>query len=96
MKWERLFVYGIFLSERNRKHYSMINPDYATVKDYATFGHHIVEAIHIPEHGLALTGLTVDIPSASWPELDALEGGYTRERVVTTDGEAVWMYVGKL
>jgi gamma-glutamylcyclotransferase (GGCT)/AIG2-like uncharacterized protein YtfP len=73
----------------------MTNPEYATVKDYVTFGDQIVEAVHIPGKGLALTGLTVDIPSSSWRKLDMLEGGYTREEVTTTDGETVWMYVGK-
>lgn len=93
--FERLFVYGIFLSQRNRESFDMTNPEYATVLDYATFGNQIVEARHIPDVGLALTGLTVDIPKTAWPGLDALEGGYDRKEVVTTDGEIVYMYVGK-
>lgn len=73
----------------------MSNPVYATVLDYTTFGHHIVEAKKIEGYGLALTGLTVDVDPSAWGRLDALEGGYNRELVTTTDGEELWMYVGK-
>lgn len=73
----------------------MTNPEYATVLDYATFGGSIVQAVRIPNAGLSLTGLTVDIPDSQWPSLDALEGGYDRELVTTTDNEQVYMYTGK-
>ena len=91
----RLFVYGIFLSERNRRLYGMRNPEYATVRDYLTVGDVIVEAVKVKNAGLALTGLVVDMDPRKWESLDALEGGYNREIVTTTDGERVFMYVGK-
>ncbi len=92
--YDRLFVYGIFLNERTRDGYGMINPEYATVLDYATYGHSIVTAHFIPQAGLSLTGLTVDMPKANWPALDMLEAGYRRVKVKTTDGETVYMYAG--
>lgn len=91
----RLFVYGIFLGQGCRDAYGMSNPEYATVLDYATFGGSIVEAYRIPDYGLSLTGLTVDVDPECWRRLDALEAGYTRKKVTTTDGEEVYMYVGK-
>lgn len=92
----RLFVYGIFLDEINRDHYGMSNPEYATVKGYATFGNQIVQAVPIDGvANLALTGLTVDVDPAHWNKIDQLEGGYDRELVITTDGEELYMYVAK-
>lgn len=91
-KTEQLFVYGIFLSEHNRREFKMTDPQYATVKDYATFGNQIVQAQYIPDVGFSLTGLVVDIPSDQWEGLDRLEGGYQRKRVTTTDGQNVWIY----
>jgi gamma-glutamylcyclotransferase (GGCT)/AIG2-like uncharacterized protein YtfP len=91
----KLFVYGIFLDERNRQYYGMSNPSYDTVADYATYGGEIVAAYHQPNAGLALTGLVVNIDPARWPELDRLEGGYTRREVTTLRGERVYMYEGK-
>ena len=73
----------------------MTNPKYNTVYNYATFGDGIVEAVYIPRIGLSLTGLTVDMPIRYLKSLDQLEGGYDRELVKTTDGESVYMYVGK-
>lgn len=93
--YDRLFVYGIFLNQRTREAYGMENPEYATVLDYATFGHHIVQAQHIPSVGFSLTGLTVDVPVTSWDRLDQLEAGYNRSKVKTTDGEIVYMYTAK-
>lgn len=91
---DRLFVYGIFLGERMRNSYDMTEPRYATVKDYATVGvtqnGHIVQAIKVD--GAVLTGLIVNIPSSQWERLDALEGGYDRIRIVTTDNEHAYMY----
>jgi gamma-glutamylcyclotransferase (GGCT)/AIG2-like uncharacterized protein YtfP len=92
---DRLFVYGIFLGENMRKAYEMTNPEYATVRDYVTFGNQIVTAKHLPGCNLSLTGLTVDIPKKQWKRLDRLEGGYERKLVRTTDNEEVYMYTGK-
>lgn len=95
----RLFVYGIFLSKTRRDEYGMSNPRYATVKDYATFGvtqdGHIVEAARVTGLDLVLTGLVVDVDPTRWENIDSLEGGYDRIRVVTTEREEVWMYVRK-
>ena len=91
-KTEKLFVYGIFLSERTRNNYGMSNPQYATVLDYVTVGHHIVQAVHKPGFGYSLTGLIVDMDSDMWEPLDMLEAGYARVRITTTDGESAWMY----
>ena len=92
----RLFVYGIFLSERQRQAYGMTNPQYATVKDYITIGDQIVEAVKVDKaYHCALTGLTVDMNPELWDRLDRLEAGYNREIVKTTDGEKVYMYVGR-
>lgn len=88
----KLFVYGIFLDAHNRSRYGMANPQYATVLDYATFGHHIVQAQHIPDCGLSLTGLLVDMDDQRWEPLDALEHGYDRIQVTTTSGEQAYMY----
>lgn len=94
-EYDKLFVYGIFLSQRNRDRYGMVNPVYDTVKDYATVGEHVVEAIHVPNMGLALTGLVVDMPVDRWPSLDALEAGYVRREVTTVTGETAYMYMAK-
>lgn len=88
-------MYGIFLSEHNRREFGMSSPVYATVLNYATFGGSIVEAIHIPNAGLSLTGLVVDVDPSRWGDIDSLEGGYDRSIVTTTDGETVYMYTGK-
>lgn len=94
----KLFVYGIFLSERNRWDYGMTNPQYATVKGYATFGGRIVEAVYVGDvwPNACLTGLIVDADPTQWKDLDALEYGYDRIRITTTSGEEAWMYVAKL
>lgn len=89
---ERLFVYGIFLDESNRRHYGMSDPQYATVLNYVTVGGHIVQAIHKPGFGFSLTGLMVDMDSSMWEPLDMLEAGYARIKITTTDGEEAWMY----
>lgn len=91
----KLFVYGIFLDEKNRQRYGMSNPRYATVKDYATWGNYIVTAKHQSGAGLALTGLLVDIEPEAWPRLDALEAGYDREEVDVLGLGKAYMYVGK-
>lgn len=92
----RLFVYGIFLGESNRKHYNMTDPHYATVLDYITIGDHIVKAVPVPpEVGASLTGLIVTPDESVWEKLDGLEGGYDRILVPTdkTHGEKLYMYV---
>lgn len=93
----RLFVYGIFLGENNRKEYGMTNPKYATVLDYTTFGHTIVRAVpvKVPDTGerLSLTGLVVDVDPRMWKELDELEAYYDRIIVETSYREPVYMYV---
>lgn len=89
---DRLFVYGIFLGERQRQKYGMTDPIYATVPGYATFGSYIVQARRVPVPGLQLTGLVVDVDPDKWRDIDRLEGGYDRVRVITTDREEVWMY----
>lgn len=91
-----LFVYGIFLNQTQRTAYGMSNPRYATIADYATFGEGIVQAFHIPNSNLGLTGLVVDVDPARWKELDRLESGYTRVKVKTNSGLECWMYVGKV
>lgn len=91
----RVFVYGIFLGEKLRDRYGMSNPVYATVDDYATFGTGIVQAQYIPDAGLGLTGLIVDIDPSYWDKLDSLEGGYDRKLIVTDSYEEAWMYVAK-
>lgn len=100
----KLFVYGIFLGEDMRQAYGMSNPRYATVKDYATWGEHIVMAYHQQGAGLALSGLLVDVAPFqmgrkgmrdNWAMLDALEGGYDRIEITTTDNDKAYMYVGK-
>ena len=91
---DKLFVYGIFLGERQRQSYGMVNPRYATVRDYATVGvmpdGYIVSAVECK--GAVLTGLLVDIPSSQWERLDALEAGYTRVQITTTSNERAYMY----
>lgn len=88
----KLFVYGIFLDERNRNRYGMTKPYYATVLDYATFGDQIVMASRIANAGLSLTGLVVIPDENRWKDLDMLESGYDRIIVTTTNGEQVYMY----
>lgn len=104
----KLFVYGIFLDEKQRLAFGMSKPQYATVQGYATrgieiSGNTIVEAV--PDERYTLTGLVVDVlhhisPSGigsidNWGRLDSLEAGYDRIKVRTTDGEYCWMYVAK-
>lgn len=91
----RLFVYGIFLSEYNRNAYGMSNPEYTTVRDYLTTGGVIATAHKCIDAGLVLTGLTVDVNPLAWESIDALEQGYNRVRVVTTNNESVYMYAGE-
>lgn len=94
MMINKLFVYGIFLSERMRKGYGLGYAKYATVLDYATFGDYIVRAEPVPAKvGASLTGFIVDIPDGyNWERIDALERGYERRVVTTTDGEQAYMY----
>lgn len=91
----KLFVYGIFLDENSRKAYGMTNPKYATVKDFLTIGSYIVRAVYVPDAGLSLTGLLVDMDKDNWDELDRLEGGYDRVLIRTVSGDRAWMYVMK-
>lgn len=43
--YSRLFVYGIFLGQRQRDSFGMENPQYATVPDFATFnGNRLIAA----------------------------------------------------
>lgn len=89
----KLFVYGIFLDESTRQRYGMVGHRYSTVPDYATFGGGIVRAVRIPGNGLSLTGVVTTPDQTQWDRLDALEGGYDRVEVTTTNGERVYMYV---
>ena len=91
----RVFVYGIFLDQQNRDRFGMSNPRYETVDDYATFGRGIVQARYVPNVGLGLTGLLVDIDPDYWDRLDRLEAGYDRKLIVTDSGDEAWMYVEK-
>lgn len=94
----KLFVYGIFLDKRTRDAYGMgEHVVYTTVLDYATFGHGIVTAHKMPSgYGYSLTGLLVDIPEGfDWDRLDALERGYERIIVTTTDRYNAYMYAGR-
>lgn len=89
----KLFVYGIFLAESHRLSYGMSNPKYATVRGYATRGHHIVEAVKDDKY--TLTGLLVDVDPRAWKVIDRLERGYDRVEIETTLRERAYMYVGK-
>jgi gamma-glutamylcyclotransferase (GGCT)/AIG2-like uncharacterized protein YtfP len=88
----KLFVYGIFLGERARRHYGMSSPEYDTVEDYATIGNTIVWAVE--ERGYTLSGLVVDVDPSYWAKIDSLEHGYKRIIVTTTHGIKTFMYVG--
>lgn len=89
----RLFVYGIFLSQHNRDAYGMTNPRYDTVLDYATFGYNIVQAEKLDERlGLALSGLVVDVDPSYWDSIDNLETGYERITIETTSKVKAYMY----
>lgn len=91
----KFFFYGIFLARHNREAYGIFGePEYATVKDYATYGVDIVTAYHQADAGLALTGITVDVPLSSIKTLDALEYGYTRQTITTVQGVTAQMYTG--
>lgn len=92
----KLFVYGIFLSEPTRYRYGMSNPKYAVVKGYSTvqkYGN-IVEAVYVGGSA-GLTGLLVDVRPAYWEHIDLLEHGYDRIEVETINGERAWMYAAK-
>lgn len=92
---DKLFVYGIFLSEKARNSWNMTNPEYAVVHGYKTVCKQldIVEAI--PDEEADLTGLLVEITPYGWESLDQMESGYDRIEVETTLGEACYMYVRK-
>ena len=87
----KLFVYGIFLDEANRRAYGMSNPRYQTVSGYATFGKGIVMAYPVNEEA-GLTGLVVDVDPDRWESIDNLEYRYDRFKVTTDLNEEVWMY----
>ena len=89
---DKLFVYGIFLDEENRKNYGMSNPQYTTVPGYLTVGSYIVQAVQTDNTSVALTGLLVDMDPAMWPRLDSLEAGYDRIKVRDTSGNIAYMY----
>lgn len=89
---EKLFVYGIFLDEYNRKHYGMEFPSYDTVSNYITIGGIIVRAIKLNGWKASLTGLLVDVPTNRLSAIDALEAGYARIKVKTTSGIEAFMY----
>lgn len=93
--YDRLFVYGIFLDRKSRMWYGMINPRYACVPDFATFGGGIVMAHYVPKAGLSLTGLMVDMPKSKWKELDRLEARYDRIKIKTVQGYECYMYAQK-
>lgn len=90
----KFFTYGIFLSYRMRKNYNIdASAHYATVEGYSTRGGLIVEAF--PCAGHTLTGLVVDVPDHVWRTLDAIESGYDRITINTTQGEEAQLYVAK-
>ena len=89
---DKLFVYGIFLDEENRKDYGMSNPQYTTVPGYLTVGSYIVKAVRTDNTSVALTGLLVDIDPDMWPSLDSLEAGYDRIKVRDVSGDIAYMY----
>jgi len=96
----RLFVYGIFLDAHMRDSYNMgHNIKYDTIRDLATFGGGIVSAHRIPDAGLALSGLRIELPDSfseeDWARLDALEAGYTRQIYTTVGGRDVFVYIGR-
>lgn len=92
----KLFVYGIFLSEDMRDSMGLSNPIYATVRNYVTVSYgdgYIVKACKVKGSSYCLTGLVVDVDPDIWYRLDRLEGGYDRVKVTTTEGQRAWMYV---
>lgn len=89
---EKLFVYGIFLSQNTRDAYYMVGHRYATVQGYVTVGKQIVQAVKTDNPSVALTGVITEIHPDHWARVDRLEAGYDRIRVKTTDNEEVWMY----
>ena len=92
----KLFVYGIFLSDTTRDAWRMGDAEYATVRGYATITKYgnIVEAIEVDDQRVSLSGLLVDIPhDFNWEDLDSLEAGYKRKKVKTTMGDTAYMYV---
>lgn len=90
----RLFVYGIFLSQGMRYQYGMTVIDYAVVPDYITTSKYgdIVEATRVNGVKAALTGLLVEVPEDKWEGLDQLEAGYDRVVVTTIMGDQAYMY----
>ncbi len=90
----RLFVYGIFLDKSARDSMGMSNAYYTTVRDYVTVGGGIVTAYR--HEGFCLSGLIVDVDPSFWQQIDMLESGYERKKIITTDGEEAWMYVGTI
>lgn len=100
----KLFVYGIFLSERLREAYYMKDASYDTVANFSTVGKGgvnstIVEAV--VDEGKTLTGLVVDVEPTvvfgdsvfdNWDRLDKLEHGYDRVKITTNSGVEAWMY----
>lgn len=90
-----LFVYGIFLDQSMRDHYGMYDAHYATVMDYITVGHKIVQAEHLPDIGAALTGMLLQVDPRYWGDLDDLESNYDRIIITTTDGDVAYMYAEK-
>lgn len=91
----KLFVYGIFLSDSNRIAYGMRNPCYDAVLDYATYGGCIVTAYKQEDTGLSLTGLVVDVDPDRWGDIDRLEGSYDREIITTVNGVQAYIYAGR-
>ena len=93
----KLFVYGIFLDANTREFYGMGNGvTYATVRGYATFGGYIVKACKMPWDRYTVTGLLITLPDGfNWEPVDALEGGYERIIVTTTDKTNAYMYAGR-
>lgn len=90
----KLFVYGIFLDEINRREFGMSNPRYAVVLGYKTISWYgsIVQAVP-SENKDALTGMTVDVPLSAWKGIDELESGYDRIKILTVQGVSAFMYV---
>lgn len=91
---DQLFVYGIFLSERNQQDYGMSNPEYDVVADFVTVGGYIAQAVPVePGTGVILTGLVVEVDPQYWKEIDNLEAGYERIIVNTNAHGQAHMYV---
>jgi gamma-glutamylcyclotransferase (GGCT)/AIG2-like uncharacterized protein YtfP len=88
-----LFVYGIFLDQRNRDRYGMYNAMYTTVPGYKTVGDYIVQAVpDYDDPDTELTGLIVQVDPSYWERLDSLEQNYNRITVRTSTNELAYMY----